>query len=46
MKFELSDIVRVRHLLTSTREVDGVAAHPPQPRLGELGTVSAPKWNL
>lgn len=37
----LSDVVRVRQLLTPTREVDGDGAEPPLPHLGELGTVTA-----
>lgn len=41
MKFRLGDILRVRHLITSMRDVDGNAAQPPQPRLGELVTVTA-----
>ena len=37
----LSDIVRVRALSVPTREVDGPAAEPPQPRVGDAGTVVA-----
>jgi hypothetical protein len=39
MRFELSDVVRVQRLAVPTREVDGPAADPPQPRVGELGVV-------
>ncbi len=39
MTFEPRDLVRVRQLLVPDREVDGPSAHPPQPRLGETGTV-------
>lgn len=39
MSFEISDVVRIERLLTPRREVDGDSAMPPQPRLGETGTV-------
>jgi hypothetical protein len=39
MRFELSDVVRVQRLTVPRREVDGPAADPPQPRVGELGVV-------
>ena len=39
MVFEISDVVRVRHLSVAEREVDGSSAEPPQPRVGELGSV-------
>ena len=41
MHFELSDVVRVQRLTVPTREVDGPGAEPPQPRLGDEGTVVA-----
>ncbi|HEY2067160.1 MAG TPA: hypothetical protein VGG84_14490 [Gemmatimonadaceae bacterium] len=41
MKFALADVVLIRRLLTPVRDVDGDSAEPPQPRLGELGTVTA-----
>jgi hypothetical protein len=40
-RFALSDVVRVQHLSVPTREVDGPAAAPPQPRVGEVCTVVA-----
>lgn len=36
---EISDTVRIRHLAVPEREVDGASATPPQPRVGERGTV-------
>jgi hypothetical protein len=42
MTFETSDVVRVRRLLTPTRDVDGRSAHAPQPRLGDLVVVAVP----
>ena len=42
MKLRVADVVRVRQLLASSREVDGDMAHPPQPRVGESGTVTTP----
>ncbi len=36
---EISDSVRIRHLAIPQREVDGASATPPQPRVGEIGTV-------
>jgi hypothetical protein len=41
MRFELSDVVRVRQLTVPSREVDGPAADPPQPRLGDEGRIVA-----
>lgn len=40
-RFELSDVVRIHTLVVPTREVDGPAADPPQPRLGDAGTIVA-----
>lgn len=37
--FQRADDVRVVRLVVSRREVDGFAAEPPQPRVGEGGTV-------
>lgn len=37
--FQLQDTVRVVRLLTPDREVTGSGAAPPQPRVGETGTV-------
>ena len=39
MPFEQFDIVRVTRLLVPDREVDGSSAEPPQPRVGEEGTI-------
>jgi hypothetical protein len=39
MSFRLDDTVRVARLLVPEREVSGSAAVPPQPRVGETGTV-------
>jgi hypothetical protein len=39
MSFELLDVVRVARLIEREREVDGSSATPPQPRVGETGTV-------
>ena len=39
MPFETGDTVRIVKLLTPERDVTGSAAEPPQPRLGEAGTV-------
>ncbi|MFL5521587.1 MAG: hypothetical protein ACJ8B6_11660 [Gemmatimonadales bacterium] len=41
MRFELSDVVRVQQLTVPTREVDGPGLEPPQPRVGDEGTVVA-----
>ena len=41
MRFELSDVVRVQQLTVPTREVDGPGLEPPQPRVGDHGTVVA-----
>lgn len=37
--FEVHDVVRVARLVEREREVDGSTATPPQPRIGETGTV-------
>ena len=42
MAFQPLDEVRVSRLAIATREVDGVTAEPPQPRVGESGTVVEP----
>jgi hypothetical protein len=39
MTFQRLDSVRVTRLVVATREVDGFTAEPPQPRVGEGGTV-------
>jgi hypothetical protein len=39
MSFQLYDTVRVIRLLAPEREVSGSAAEPPQPHVGEAGTV-------
>jgi hypothetical protein len=39
MTFQLLDSVRVTRLVVAKREVDGFTAEPPQPRVGESGTV-------
>ena len=39
MIFRNSDVVRIRRLAVPDREVDGSAAEPPQPRVGETGSV-------
>ena len=39
MVFEIFDVVRIRRLAVAEREVDGSAAEPPQPRVGETGSV-------
>lgn len=39
MRFEPSDVVRVRQLTVPMRDVDGPGADPPQPRVGELAVV-------
>ena len=41
MHFQLDDTVRVVHLLEAEREVTGSAAVPPQPRIGDTGTIVA-----
>ena len=33
------DVVRIARLVHLSREVDGASAEPPQPRVGERGTV-------
>lgn len=40
--FEPMDEVRVVRLVAAVREVDGFSAEPPQPRVGERGTVVEP----
>ena len=42
MAFQPLDEVRVARLAIATREVDGFTAEPPQPRVGESGTVVEP----
>ena len=39
MAFFIHDSVRVTRLLVRERDVTGSAADPPQPRVGEVGTV-------
>ena len=39
MPFAPLDIVRVVQLAVETRDVDGSAAEPPQPRRGDVGTI-------
>jgi hypothetical protein len=39
MAFEIFDVVRIERLLEPERDVDGSVETPPQPRVGELGTV-------
>jgi hypothetical protein len=39
MAFGIDDTVRIARLLTPERDVTGTAADPPQPRVGETGTV-------
>ena len=39
MVFEVFDVVRIRRLAVAEREVAGSAAEPPQPRVGETGSV-------
>lgn len=39
IELQLSDVVRVNHLAIPSRDVDGPAAEPPQPRIGEVGVV-------
>jgi hypothetical protein len=41
MEFEPLDLVRVQELSVPTRTVDGPAADPPQPRVGDSGVVVA-----
>lgn len=38
-ELQLSDVVRVNYLAIPSRDVDGPAAEPPQPRVGEVGVV-------
>jgi hypothetical protein len=42
MAFQQLDEVRVVRLVVAAREVDGFTADPPQPRVGESGTVVEP----
>ena len=37
--FEMADVVRVARLQIPSRDVDGSGATPPQPRVGETGTI-------
>ncbi len=39
MAFAINDSVRIARLLADERDVTGSAAEPPQPRVGEIGTV-------
>ena len=39
MAFGIDDTVRIARLLVDERDVTGSAAEPPQPRVGEIGTV-------
>ena len=39
MPFEIDDSVRIVRLVEAEREVTGSTAEPPQPRVGEVGTV-------
>ena len=39
MHFETSDVVRVQALAVPSRIVDGPSADPPQPRVGDRGTI-------
>ena len=38
-ELQISDVVRINHLAIPSRDVDGPAADPPQPRVGEVGVV-------
>jgi hypothetical protein len=38
-ELRIDDIVRISHLAIPSRDVDGPAANPPQPRVGEMGVV-------
>jgi hypothetical protein len=38
-ELQISDVVRINHLAIPSRDVDGPAANPPQPRVGETGVV-------
>jgi hypothetical protein len=38
-ELQISDVVRINHLASPSRDVDGPAANPPQPRVGETGVV-------
>ena len=40
-RFRPDDVVRVVRVLVSEREVTGSSAMPPQPRVGDTGTVVA-----
>jgi len=39
LQLEPADVVRVQSLAIATRDVDGPAADPPQPRIGDTATV-------
>jgi hypothetical protein len=41
MSFQLSDTVRIVRLLVPDREVTGSSSAPPQPSVGEIGSVVA-----
>ena len=39
MAMGIGDTVRLARLITDERDVTGTAAEPPQPRVGEIGTI-------
>ncbi|PYP76135.1 MAG: hypothetical protein DMD35_19595 [Gemmatimonadetes bacterium] len=41
MRFQLDDTVRIVRLLVPERDVTGTSEHPPQPRVGDIGTIAA-----
>ena len=40
-RFEPEDVVRVARVLVAEREVTGSSATPPQPRVGDIGSIVA-----
>ena len=40
-RFEPEDVVRVVRVLVAEREVTGSSATPPQPRVGDIGSIVA-----
>jgi len=40
-RFEPEDVVRVARVLVAEREVTGSSATPPQPRVGDVGSIVA-----
>jgi len=40
-RFEPEDVVRVARVLVAEREVSGSSATPPQPRVGDIGSIVA-----